>query len=263
MILMSKSGVQTDYDRIITKLFVSRFKENLTEIDFSKDEIVETARDLSIPLRNPPDVVYTYRTRSTLPQTILDRGNWIIKPKGKGKFSFLKSNRKPFVEIQEGLHAIEVLNAVPEIVEKYSQDDEQALLTAVRYNRLVDIFTKITCFHLQSHARTTIQGEGQIEIDDIYVGVDREGLRYIVPLEAKSGGERDKLGWIQVANMVKFCKQNYRELKCKIIAAKPLNSNKICLIEFDDNPDPEKVAIMQTKLYELKREKHSHQTTIT
>jgi hypothetical protein len=260
---MSKSNTETDYDKIIARLFASKFKENLTEIDFTKDEVVDTARELNIPLRNPPDVVYTYRTRSILPQSILDRGNWIIKPKGKGKFSFLKSGRKPFVEVQEGLHRIEVLNAVPEIVEKYAQDDEQAVLSAIRYNRLVDILTKVTCFHLQSHARTTIEGEGQIEIDDIYVGVDREGVRYIIPLEAKSIGERDKLGWIQVANMVKFCKQNYPELKCKTIAAKPLSRNQICLIEFDDNPDPEKVAIVQTKLYELRREKHSHQATIT
>jgi len=253
---------EKEYDKVIAQLFVSKHKENVTEIEFTKEELVEAAKSLHITIRNVPDVVYTYRSRAELPAVIRQKGNWIIKPKGKGKFSFFKSARKPFVEIQEGLHPIEVLNAVPEIVEKYAQADEQAVLSAIRYNRLIDILTKVTCFHLQSHARTTIDGEGQIEIDDIYVGVDREGTRYILPLEAKSGDERDKLGWIQVANMVKFAKQNYSELKCKPIAAKPHGHDMIYLIEFDDNPDPEKVAIVQVRLYKLERDKHSHQESL-
>jgi len=244
---------ETDYDKVIVRLFMSKFKDNMAEIEFTKDELVEAAQELGIPIRNVPDIVYTYRSRRNLPDMILEKGNWVIMPKGKGKFSFFKSARKPFVEVQEGLQKIEVLNAVPEIVEKYAQDDEQAVLTEIRYNRLTDILTKVTCFHLQSHARTTVEGEGQIEIDDIYVGVDREGVRYILPLEAKSSDERDKLGWVQVANMIKFAHQKYPDLKCKPIAAKPVQKHLIYLIEFNDNPDAEQVAIVQTKLYELKR----------
>ncbi|MBI4547887.1 MAG: endonuclease [Ignavibacteriae bacterium] len=246
---------EKDYDRIITSLFNSKFKEGSSEIDFTKDELVSVARKLKITLRNPPDVVYTYRSRANLPEAILDKGNWVIKPKGKGRFSFLKSKRKPFVDIQEGLHAIEIPNALPEIVEKHASEDEQALLSSIRYNRLVDIFTEIACFHLQSHIRTTIEGEGQIEVDDLYVGVDTDGTEYILPLEAKSGDDRDKLGWIQISNMVKFSRQNFPKLKCRPIAAKPAGHNKIYLIEFDSNPNSEEVSIVQIKLYRLKREK--------
>jgi hypothetical protein len=249
------SSELTDYDKIITRLFLSKFEEKATEIEFTKDELVSEARELQIPLRNPPDIVYTYRSRADLPAVIRQKGNWVIRPKGKGKFSFFKSKRRPFAEIQKNLRAIEVLNAVPEIVEKYAQEDEQTVLTAIRYNRLVDILTKVTCFHLQSHARTTIEGEGQIEIDDIYVGIDREGTSYIIPLEAKSSDERDKLGWIQVSNMVKFARQNYPELKCRPVAAKPVEHNMIHLIEFEDNSDSEQISIVQERLYKLKREK--------
>ncbi len=246
---------EKDYDRIITSLFNSKFKEGSYEIDFTKDELVAVARKLRIALRNPPDVVYTYRSRSNLPQPILDKGNWVIRPKGKGRFSFLKSKRKPFVDIQEGLLAIEIPNALPEIIEKHASEDEQALLSSIRYNRLVDIFTEITCFHLQSHIRTTIDGEGQIEIDDLYVGIDTDGNEHILPLEAKSGDGRDKLGWIQISNMVKFARQNFPKLKCRPIAAKPAGHNKIYLIEFENNPNSEEISIVQIKLYKLKREK--------
>ncbi|MGD0589588.1 MAG: endonuclease [Bacteroidota bacterium] len=252
---MSPTTSEKDYDRIITKLFSSKYKEGSSEIDFTKDELVAVARKLKITLRNAPDVVYTYRSRSNLPPSILDKGNWFIKPKGKGRFSFLKSRRKPFVDIQEGLLAIEIPNALPEIVEKHASADEQALLSSIRYNRLVDIFTEITCFHLQSHIRTTIDGEGQIEVDDLYVGIDSEGTEYILPLEAKSPGDRDKLGWVQVSNMVKFANQNFPKLKCRPIAAKPAGHDKIYLIEFDNNLNSEKVSIVQVKSYKLIREK--------
>ena len=105
---------EKDYDKVIAQLFVSKYKETETEIEFTKDELVEVARNLHITIRNVPDVVYTYRSRAELPAVIRQKGDWVIKPKGKGKFSFFKSARKPFVEIQEGLHPIEVLNAVPE-----------------------------------------------------------------------------------------------------------------------------------------------------
>jgi hypothetical protein len=157
---MALNEREKDYDRIINFLFFAKFKEGSSEIDFTKDELVAVAGKLKITLRNPPDVVYTYRSRANLPDSILEKGNWVIKPKGKGRFAFLKSKRKPFVDIQEGLLAIEIPNALPEIVEKHASEDEQALLSSIRYNRLVDIFTEITCFHLQSHIRTTIEGEG-------------------------------------------------------------------------------------------------------
>ncbi|MHC4478424.1 MAG: endonuclease [Planctomycetota bacterium] len=253
---MVRSSSLSDYDKIISALFKKKYtsRKKGHEIEFTKDELVETANRLKIPLRNPPDVEYTFRTRRVLPAAILRTGNWILMPKGKGKFSFVKTMRVPFVEVQEGLAHIDILNALPEIVEKYTTKDEQGLLSTIRYNRLIDIFTGITCFHLQSHIRTTIAREGQIEIDDLYVGLDEDGNEYILPTEAKGPDERDKLGWFQIANLVKFAKQRFPSLKCRPITAKPMGKDEICLMEFDDNIDHEKIGIRNIKLYKLVRE---------
>ncbi|MHC4644824.1 MAG: endonuclease [Planctomycetota bacterium] len=253
---MAVNSNLTDYEKIIAALFKKkrRGSSKPDRIDFTKDELVETARNLGMQLRNPPDVVYTFRTRRILPAPILRTGNWILMPKGKGKFSFVRTTRASFVEIQEGLAHIEILNALPEIVEKYTTKDEQGLLSTIRYNRLIDIFTSITCFHLQSHIRTTITGEGQIEIDDLYVGVDEDAREYVLPTEAKSPDERDKLGWFQIANLVKFAAQCFPNLKCRPIAAKPAGQNLVCLMEFDDNVDHETIAIKNIKVYKLIRE---------
>ena len=83
-------------------------------------------------------------------------------------------------------------DATPGIIIKYTQGDEQALLAKIRYNRLIDIFTGVTCYSLQNHLRTTVTGIGQIETDELYIGVDRRGAQYIFPVQAKGG--KDQLG---------------------------------------------------------------------
>ena len=78
--------------------------------------------------------------------------------------------------------ATKIPDATPSIVEKYALDDEQALLTKLRYNRLIDIFTGVTCYSLQNHLRTTVPGIGQVETDEIYVGVDKLGRQFVFPV---------------------------------------------------------------------------------
>lgn len=249
---------ETLYDKVFTALFLSKIEaaenSNVEELSFTTDELVNAANDLNVQIKNIPDIIYSYRSRCALPASIETTGNWMVIPKGKGKFAFKKMNRPPFVEIPKGFLITEIPNALPEIVEKYVADDEQGLLSAIRYNRLLDIFTELTCFHLQSHIRTTIESEGQIEIDDLYVGLDQNGIEYILPFEAKSSSDRDKLGWFQIANLVKYAHQNFSQLKCRPICAKPVDKNTVYLLEFDDNPDCETVAIKNIKLYRLIRE---------
>jgi hypothetical protein len=254
---MSRIKDPSEYDKVIEALFFKKFNaiqnKDSTELDFDTNELIETVNSLKIVIKNIPDITYTYRSRGKLPVSVRSTGDWIIKPKGKGNFAFTKSNRPPFFTIQEELASTEILNSLPDIVEKYIQEDEQGLLSAIRYNRLIDIFTGITCFHLQSHIRTTIEGEGQIEIDDLYVGVDRDGNEYILPLEAKSPDDRDKLGWVQISNLVKFAHQNFPKLKCRPICAKPININTIHLIEFEDKIDFDEIQIEKEKRYRLIR----------
>ena len=78
-------------------------------------------------------------------------------------------------------------DSTPGIIARYSFNDEQAVLARVRYNRLIDIFLGIACLSLQNHFRTTVPGMGQVETDEIYVGVDKGGSHYVVPVQAKGG----------------------------------------------------------------------------
>jgi hypothetical protein len=126
-----------------------------------------------------------------------------------------------------------VPDATPGIVTKYSLNDEQALLVKLRYNRLIDIFTGITCYSLQNHLRTAVPGMGQVETDEIYVGVDKRGIHYGLPVQAKGG--KDRLGIVQIEQDFALCAHKFSNLICRAIAAQFMEDDLIALFEFEDS----------------------------
>ncbi|MDP2679684.1 MAG: hypothetical protein Q8O85_13320, partial [Rhodoferax sp.] len=98
-----------------------------------------------------------------------------------------------------------------------------------RYNRLVDVFLGITAFSLQNHLRTTVKDVGQIEIDEIYVGIDRHGRQFVVPVQAKGGA--DKHGVVQTQQDVAFCKQAFKNLICRPVSAQFMTDQRIAMFE--------------------------------
>jgi len=140
-------------------------------------------------------------------------------------------------------------DATPEIISQYALSDEQALLAKIRYNRLIDVFLGIAAYSLQNHLRTNIPNYGQIEIDELYIGVDSKGAQYIVPVQAKGG--RDFLGVIQTIQDTVFCQtqQRYRNCIARPVSAQFMDDNVIALFElcFDGN----EVSIVQELHYTL------------
>jgi hypothetical protein len=178
------------YAAIIEHIFNSKFQSGTREVDFLREELVTVARKLRIKLpKNLGDLVYSFRYRADLPESIrkhVGKGEvWIIRPTGHGKYRFVLVPDKPLAP-NPNLAVTKVPDATPGIVSKYAFKDEQALLAKLRYNRLVDIFTCVTCYSLQNHLRTTVAGMGQVETDEVYVGVDKKGAHYIFPIQAKA-----------------------------------------------------------------------------
>jgi hypothetical protein len=100
----------------------------------------------------------------------------------------------------------------------------------MRYNRLIDIFTGVTCYSLQNHLRTTVPNIGQIETDELYVGINKFGKQFVFPVQAK--GRKDKIGTVQIEQDIRLCEYKYPTLICRSIAAQFIKSNKIALFEF-------------------------------
>lgn len=110
----------------------------------------------------------------------------------------------------------------------------------MRYNRLIDIFTGVTCYSLQNHLRTSVPTIGQIEVDELYVGVDRKGAQYVFPVEAKGG--REKLAIVQIEQDIAFCAARFPELICRAIGAAFTANDVIALFEFVSVDSEVKIA---------------------
>ncbi len=109
--------------------------------------------------------------------------------------------------------------------------DKQALLAIVRYNRLIDIFAGVACYSLQNHLRTYVRGIGQVETDEIYVGLNNRGARYVLPIQAKGGS--DKLNMVQLEQDFAVCAAKFSNLACNAIAAQFMKDDLIALFLFE------------------------------
>ncbi len=246
-----------DYDRVITRVFekLHQASEQADRLPFIKDDVVQAIDELGLVINNVPDIPYTYRTgRSPLPAAILAHGQWATDGAGKGKYYFVKLTRSPYVDIPQDLEIIPILDSTPQIVLKYQSSDEQALLARLRYNRLVDIFIGLTAYHLQGHFRTTVTDLGQVEIDDLYIGVDADGDGFVLPLEAKSAAPKDQLGVVQIVQMVRFAREHFPELPVRPIGVKVMPDESFAFLEFTDAVDSNDVATRRYKRYRLVRE---------
>jgi hypothetical protein len=148
---------------------------------------------------------------------------------------------------------ISIFNAIPEVVDGLLRHDEQSLLTKILYNRLIDIFAGLTCFHIQNHYRSFVDNIGEVELDAIYVGVSKAGELFVIPVEAKSQADSDMLGRIQISQMAQLVKQDFPQLARRILAVKELFDGTVGIVEFNDRDDPDEIKILSVARYKLIR----------
>ena len=243
----------TKYDRIIEKIFTDRYGGEEHGFDFPRSDINAAATALGLsPISNVGDVIYTFRSRRALPQSIRDSASpdhaWVIRTTGTGQYRFDQVENDSY-GVNASLAAIRVPDSTPALIQMYRQSDEQALLATVRYNRLIDIFTRLSCFSVQNHLRTSLDGAGQIEVDELYVGIDRHGAHYVLPVEVKSAS--DTLGYNQVNNMFELCEQRFPQLVPRPLGAQFLDEETIALLEFQQRPNSIEIDIAEERHYRL------------
>jgi len=122
-------------------------------------------------------------------------------------------------------------DATPGMIVRYALSEEQELLARLRYNRLIDTFTGITCYSLQNCLRATVAGLGYVETDEVYVGVDRRGSQYVIPVHAK--GETEALNTGQVERDIALANEKFPGLLCRPIGAQFIDDSLIALFEFE------------------------------
>lgn len=233
------------YQRIMERIFSRHFQPGAIEVPFEREELASTARELGIdvPL-NLGDIPYSFRYRQTLPDSIRATApagqEWIIRSVGRSRYMFAL---RAIMDLSPSRNLTEtkVPDATPGIVTMYAQGDEQALLAKLRYNRLVDIFTGVTCYSLQNHLRTTVPNIGQVETDELYVGLDRRGAHYVFPVQAKGGS--DRLSIVRIERDFALCEDRFPGLIARPIAAQFIEQDVIALFAFEKQDDAVKILV--------------------
>lgn len=239
------------YSAILEKLFSTNYKHGATTVEFKRADIEKIANTLKIILpKNLGDLIYSFRYRVDLPDSIQSKApkgqTWIIRAAGQARYRFDLVPNRPLAP-NLSLAITKVPNSTPGIIARYALSDEQALLAKVRYNRLIDIFTGVVCYSLQNHLRTTVKGMGQIETDEIYVGVDKRGAQYVFPVQAKGG--KDKLSVIQIEQDIALCAEKFSGLACRAVGAQFMQDDVIAVFEFENGEKG--ISVASEKHYKL------------
>ena len=239
------------YTKILEAIFVRHYEKGASEINFERTEFSQVADELGIPLpKNLGDVLYSFRYRTPLPKSITSKApkgyEWIIRPAGKGKYK-LVIVKESLIVPSNVLTETKIPDATPGVISAYSLTDEQSLLAKLRYNRLVDIFTGLTCYSLQNHLRTTLRDGSQVETDEIYIGIDKRGAHFVLPVQAKGG--KDKIGVVQIEQDFELCALKFPHLICRTIAAQFMEDDLIALFEFEQTN--EEIKVSSEKHYRL------------
>lgn len=249
--MSEKNKPQNRYHQLIEKIFFDGYTSGITEINFERKALKTAAKELEIELPdNLGDVIYAIRFRIPMPEKILatqtEGKEWIIELIGRAKYRFRLAMANRIVPNQH-LAVIKIPDCTPEIISAYALDDEQALLAKVRYNRLIDIFLGLTTFSLQNHLRTSVKGIGQIEIDELYVGIDKYGCHYVIPVQAKGG--TDQISMVQTAQDTAWCLQKYPDMRCRAISAQFVTTDQIALFELKIEDD--QIKVIEERHYKL------------
>jgi DNA modification methylase len=236
---------------MIEALFHDRYRPGDKEVVFVRDDLERIGKKLRINLpKNLWDVVYSFRHRVALPESIRNTAQegyeWAIRPKGRGKYAF---ELAPETLLRPGanLAVTKVPDNTPGVVALYASNEKQSLLSRLRYNDLLTLFTSVLCYSIQNHFRTFVAGVGQLDTDELYVGIDKKGTHYVFPVQART--EKEKLNPMQIEQSFALCASKFPNLVCRPIGAQFASNDRIALFEFE--LEAGRVQIVSERHYQL------------
>ncbi|HUL51299.1 MAG TPA: hypothetical protein VLU94_01815, partial [Candidatus Nitrosotalea sp.] len=86
-------------------------------------------------------------------------------------------------------------------------------------------------------------------IDELYVGVDKDGRGFVLPVEAKEVGER--LGLDKVVALTLFSRTRFPKLICRPIGIIRRGLHLFDCVEFEPSQELSNVVVLEMRRYQL------------
>lgn len=253
------------YDRILTVLFrrltASHTRETLPhELCFDLDDLRNAMRDaltdgiIPRPIKNTPDIKYTFDARRELPIEVEQCGPMTWLQAGKGTYRLRRTRRKNIISFDDLLEEqpkIETIaDQTPPFIASLLGMDEQATFTRVRNAGLISSVLGFQAWPIQGHHRTTVN-YGQIEIDEVQAGLDGE-QGVIVPISGKGG--QDKLSWSQALNLNTYGaeKAPISGLSVRSIGLWRDEFDTVWIVEFSSHLDIDHIEIKKVRRFKFR-----------
>ena len=142
-------------------------------------------------------------------------------------------------------YAEQFLDDTPRIVLQNAVGARQRILAQIRHNRLIDRFFGLPSYSLGSWSGKF--GKTQIEIDEVYVAVDKHGRQFVIPVQAKGG--HDHHGVVQTFQDIAWCAHKLPDLISRPVSVQFVTDTKIAMFELCDKNGV--IKIVDEKHYEL------------
>ncbi len=243
------------YVPILREIVRRGHSPGMQRLEFTKQDVERVAADLGLKLGNAADVIYRMRSRTRLPDDVLDLGFTVLRGIGRGRYA-LEVGGEALVHLPEH----EVLDHNDQtplpvrrlLPENLVELDEQGLLTIVSYCKLLDHFTGLTVYRLRSHVRKSVPSVGQAELDEIDVGVALrdDDVPVVFPLEAKAADE--VINRVQIANAVAYCEAYFAGHEVRPIVVKLTYDEVLHFLEFRATTALAGLRIVHSHGYRLK-----------
>jgi hypothetical protein len=225
-----------------------------TGFEFPRDAITAAATKLGMVLpKNLGDIVYAFRYRAEFPAAIRELApagkKWIIAGAGRSKY-LARIIDDVCVSPNTALQPIKMPDVTPPNIRAYAGSDEQQLLSRLRENELIGLFVGMKLWSHQNHLRTTVKGIGQIEIDEIYLGIDKYGVQHVVPVQAKRNA--DKHGIVQTLQDIRYCKAQYPYHVCIPVSVQFMaEGDVIAMFRLEEDTEKDSIRVIEEIHYVL------------
>lgn len=239
------------YKKIFRALFNEKFvaaEMQHVDLPFTTGDLARWQSTLGLEGGNPYDLKYNSKGRGALPPevqaTAPEGQEWRIKAVAKGRYVFkLYEQGAGVIDLDADPIVVKVPDSLPAIVERYARKDEQSLLARIRYNNLVSVFLGLSTYSLQSHWKTSAEAAGgsPVEVDEMYVGLDSDGVHYVIPVEAKGREKSEKLTTEQILTNYMAARETFPDARIVAVAAKVIDDYTFAMIRFSVDEETESV----------------------